>query len=646
MSVSGITQAAPPRRLRAVLLFLCAAFAILCLSKARLIGDGLEYLAMAQGFTAHASPELRRSDVAAFQAMPPKALARGRLEPAGLEAVVGRIARDGAIERGFARARDGSVQSIHFWMYSLLAAPFYALVTALGQNPFMGLVALNLVILGLAAWRLRAWLAPAGPPELGLLFLLGPVYYTVWSGPELMAGCCVLLATLALLRRDLALAVFLAGLGATQNPSIAGLILAAPCYAALYRLYPSAMPFAAPPPRRPGRAHAALAVAGVALAGLPYLHNQVQFGMPSIIGRYYNDPALVTPERLFSFLFDLNQGLVVGFPALLSTAAIVAWRLAPGERRRWLLHAAVACLLALGLALPTLSAMNWNSGSLVASRYAYWTAMPLLAVCLAGLVRLDLRSRVVTLGVAVLLQGASAWQAWAGGAPAYLVHGRLAAWVLDHVPGRYNPDPEIFLERAQRRDGAMAHDQVALHRGPRGPNKLMRYWSNSGDSGGLCAPGAWLAAGEVVTLASGWRYYNAPLRCAPGPAPGLRFGFGPGMTAPQLGAGWSGVEGAAVWTDGPRSTLRLALPPGRRAARLALEGRYIDGVEATRLSINGILLGRVALGPRPIALPAQLRDAQVLEIALEHAAPRPAPDAAEQRLLGFFLHGAYVEFGP
>lgn len=631
------------RRLaRPVLLLLCALFAIVCLSKARIIGDGLEYLAMSQGFAAHGSPELRRSDVADFKAMPARALERARLRPESMDGAIERIEGEGAIELGFARALDGSVQAIHFWMYSLLAVPFYWLVTALGQNPFMALVALNLAILGITAWRLRAWL-PARTPELALLGLMGPLYYTVWIGPEVMAGCCVLLSTLALLRRDFAVAVALAGLGATQNPSIAGLILAVPCYIALLRLFP-ATAWSDAPPRRPPRAQGALVLAGIGAACLPYLHNQRQFGVPSIIGRYYNDVALATPERLFSFLFDLNQGLFIGFPALLSCAAIVVWRLDGAWRRSWMLHAAIACCPGLGLALPTLTAMNWNSGGLLVSRYAYWTAMPMLAVCLAGLVRLDLRSRYLAVGVALLLQGASAAQAWHSRTPSFLAHGRVADWVLDHAPRWYNPDPEIFLERERRREDFATHDQVVLHQGPHGATKLMRYWSNALDSGGLCAPGSWLAADDVVTLASGWRYYNAPLRCDIGPAPGQRFGVAPGQQAPTLVAGWSGVEGSSVWTDAPRSTLRLALPPGRRVARIAVEGRYYEGVKATRMAVNGLALGEVKLGPGPIAMPAALGAAPVLEIVLEHRVSAPAPGAREQRLLGFFLQGVYVEF--
>ena len=627
-------------------IFLCAVFAVMCLSKARLIGDGLEYLTMAQGFVAHGSPELRRSDVDAFHAMPARALARGGLQPQSLHGAIDRLEQGATVELGYARAQDGSIQAIHFWLYSLLAAPLFALVALLGQNPFMALVALNLAILATSAWRVRAWLPGAGLPELGLLLLMGPVYYTVWIGPEVMAGCCVLLAVLAALRRDLPVSVALAGLGATQNPSIAGLIAAAGAYWLLYRLFPASALF---PPRSPARGRlrdGALVATGMVAAGLPYLHNLHAFGMPSIIKRYYTDASLANAERLWSFLFDLNQGLFIGFPALLSCFVIVLLRLDHRQRRAWLLHAAIALLLTLGLALPTLTATNWNSGALVVSRYAYWASMPMLAVCLAGLVRLDARSRVLALLVALGLQGLGLWQVYRPGVPSYISHGRLAQFLLDHAPRYYNPDPEIFVERERRREPFSAADRVLVHQGPGGPTKLMRFWSDSLESGGLCAPGTHLAAGHTVTLDSGWRYYNAPLRCDPGPGPILRARIGaPDGSAPVLGAGWRPVEGTAVWTDGPRSSLTLRLPAGRQAHRIALEGVYFTGVSSSHVSINGVSLGEAGLGPKPLPVPEAARASGTITLTLEHRFRAPA-NPGDPPVLGYLLRGVYIELAP
>lgn len=629
---------------RWLLIALFAVFAVASLTRARLSGDGLEYLLMSQALVAHASPDIRDADIAAIAALPARARARAQIQPESWKDPMTRIRRDGALELGFARGADGKVYAIHFWMYSLLAAPLYALTVLFKANPFLALAGLNLVFVGVAATRLRAWFPQAGPAAPLLLLVMGPLFYGFWSGPEVMSGCCVLLAVLAALRRDLALAVFLAGLGATQNPPIAGLIAAAGGYWLLYRLFPRAALFEAPA-RRPRR-DAALVLAGLALAALPWVYNQLVFGTPSIIGKHFTDRSLVTPERMFSFLFDLSQGLFVCFPALLGLGAVVL-AAARGRRAAWLAHLLIAFLLTVGMAVPALSATNWNSGAVIVSRYAYWAGMPMLAVGIAGLAAISPRARRAALALALLLQLLAGWQLWQGGAPTYLAHSRLAQWVLDHAPRFYNPDPEIFLKRANRRELLPTHDLVSLHQGPQGPTKLLRYWTNS-DSAGLCAPGTNLAAEHVTTLASGWRYYNGNLHCVPGRAPGVGWTIGARLgRSAILGEGWSAVEDSGIWTDGKRATLVLPLPEGRAARGLALEGGYFDTVRETGLSINGVDLGPVVLGRGMIEVPPAARTGRVLTVELRHPRPGvPAGASPDTRQLSFFLRGVYVELTP
>lgn len=168
----------------------------------------------------------------------------------------------------------------------------------------------------------------------------------------------------------------------------------------------------------------------------------------------------------------------------------------------------------------------------------------------------------------------------------------------------------------------------------------MRFWSNGADSGGLCAPGTHLAADSVVTLDSGWRHYDAPLRCVPGAAPLTRIG----IDAALLGEGWSVVQGGAVWNERPRATLRITLPAGRRVRAIGFDGYYHYGVRSSRVSINGVDLGTTALGRAPLPLPASLGAARVLDIRIERAtAPRPA-SATDTRALGFLLRAVQGEF--
>jgi hypothetical protein len=226
----------------------------------------------------------------------------------------------------------------------------------------------------------------------------------------------------------------------------------------------------------------------------------------------------------------------------------------------------------------------------------------------------------------------------------------VAQRVLDRAPQFYNPDPEIFLKRELHKELLLTNDEVVVHQGLRGPTKLMRHWTNTSGTAGLCAPGTLLKADDVVTLASGWRYYNGALRCEPGREPGLVWTIGASPDAIKiLVSGWSNNEGTGVWSDGKRSLLRLPIPEGRDAVALALLGGYYDTVKETEMSINGIPVGTVILGRARIPVPAAARASRVLEVELVH--PRPgipagAGSSSDARQLGFFLRSAYVELAP
>lgn len=60
-------------------------------------------------------------------------------------------------------------------------------------------------------------------------------------------------------------------------------------------------------------------------------------GVPSVSTVFSADPGLITPARLLSFFFDLNQGAIVGLPLamLLVPARLAAGALLPWLRTRW-----------------------------------------------------------------------------------------------------------------------------------------------------------------------------------------------------------------------------------------------------------------------------------------------------------------------
>lgn len=610
-------------------------------------GDGTEYVMMAHAFYRHATPALTSSDLADVAALPDELVARSELARAQLLTVPYQIEHDGGMPLGFAPSTSHGIQAIHFWMYSLVATPFYALASMLGVNPALAFAILNLSIFCLSVVCIQRWFPKAGFVEAAFVALMGPVMYLHWTGPEVFSASCALVALFAMVRRDMPLAMALAGLGATQNPAIAGLIPAAGAYWGLLKVFPEWAWAPGPAVDKPRWRNVALVLAGVLLAALPYLYDEVVFGMPSIIAPYFTDKHLITWERMHSFFFDLNQGMFVGLPGLALSLVLLPILLDKPFRWRWLAYAAGAIGLSMGLALPALAATNWNNGCIIFLRYAYWAAMPIVGVCVLGLTHLPVRRRRAVLACVVLCQVVTIGQTlWRHGNK-HVCHSLVADWVLDHAPQLYHPDPEIFYERELHQEEYLLNGRVIVHVGASGPTKVMRYWTNIADSAGLCPAGQTLVS-PAVSTASGWEYFDAPFRCVPivQQATDWFFVLPDRGGAALLAEGWSDIEPNGVWTDRSRSVLAVPLPRGREIRQMRIMGVYFRPGTTTDVTINGVKLGRMRLDGGLIQLPESARRAPSLRIVLRHEHPMSLASLGmsdDVRLLAFFLQGIHLE---
>jgi hypothetical protein len=627
-------------------------FSAMALSKTRLTGDGGEYLLMTHALLKHGSPAIAAADVADYARMAP-----ARLEVLGLpQALLGELLRQAQASKpdvvgaAFFPDAAGRYYSLHFWLYSLLALPFYALIKPLGLNPAAAFVLLNFACAGgVFAYLRRA--VPRLAPLAFLVFLAaGTSFYLRWTGPEVMSASCALGATLAMLRGQAGLAILLAGVGASQNPPLLFMMPFVVVFRYWLARWPALRWPGEKPPPRPGKAAMFAALAGAGLALAPMAFFQLSFGVPSLIAKYMASTELVTPQRFLSLYLDLDQGMIVGVPALFLAFLLAPLLLAPGQRRAWLSAAAFTVAMIVVMSVPALSATNWNSGCSVFVRYAYWLAMPLLALALRASVAMA-PGRAWALLLATLLGQAAVLSANGifGQDASYMRHSAAVQWLLEHHPAIYNPDAEIFVERDAQREIRVTPDLVHVHRAGGKPVKLLRHWSNFESSGGLCPQGQLLQAGSTENIDGGWQYLDSPFTCAAGGTAATlawRFGDPQGAGKGVLDGGWSAFEGTGLWSDGKVSGLRLPLPPGRQALRLRLQGFYYASQRATEVSVNGHSLGKYKLPNEAIDLPPEVRGAAVLSVTLRHPgaeSPKARGESTDERMLGFFLQTAVID---
>ncbi|QOY92577.1 hypothetical protein IM543_13210 [Massilia sp. UMI-21] len=296
-------------------------------------GDFQEYALMTIALAGHGTPDIRPSDIAVAARLSP--------EP-GFVDMHERLRagmRQGVDHPfpGFIRAGDDGYYAIHFFAYPALAALPFKLIDAAGGQPFKAFQLVNLGALAILGVALFQSTGSARRAMFGTLFFLlsGALLYSNWGSPEFFSACALLSGLLFVLLGRPYLAALLAGVAAMQNPPLVLFSVFAPLVHICYLHAHERIPFGAAL-RRVLHRHTVLAsVLLVALAALPVLFNLAKFGVPSAIAVLATNPALITPARLLSFFFDLNQGAIVGLPVAM---LLVLAPLAARDRLRWLPH--------------------------------------------------------------------------------------------------------------------------------------------------------------------------------------------------------------------------------------------------------------------------------------------------------------------
>ncbi len=399
-----------PARLRFLALLAAFFIALTLDSSPRLVGDGQEYVAMAWNLAHGRPPALDAAERATLERA--LSLRAGELGE-GRDVLVG---------------ADGRQDFYHFWLYSLVVAPFLATASALGASPLVGFTVANALLLLTAAFCLERRIGPAAT----LVLCWGPLVW--WLDKPHAEVFLVALLALAFAARAShpERALPLVGLAAAQNPAFLAL-LAIGSLAAIARRW-----------RRPFLVPAlALAWALAALHPLYYLwHLGRTSPLRDTVLRHVPNVA-----ELRALVVDPNLGLVPAWPALglAAVLALVFSLRAHALRGSWRVLAAHALALGTLLVLFTQPGNINHGGTRGMSRYALWL-VPFVVPALARLAALGRQHWLTALAALSLL---SAIPEYLPGRPErYLEPTPLALWLWTRHPGFDRPLPEVFAERA------------------------------------------------------------------------------------------------------------------------------------------------------------------------------------------------------
>ena len=484
-------------------LALLLAVAALALEPA-VTGDGACYLSMLTGLAEHGSPEVT------------EAIGHSVQDRIGVRC-------DGLTER----AASGRVYALHFFAYPLLCVPAYALLQLAGADTLRAFQLTNAVLLAAALLYVLLLSAQSRVVRMscaGLVVLSSGSFYFQWTDPGLFSTALMLVSALALVDRRYTLAAWAAGLSSLQNPPTALFLLPA--------LIAQALELRGRPRRETiSGLLASAAAAGLAL--VPFAWNLTQFGrllsIESVGFIRYLDPTLIGVRRLLLFVFDLNEGLIVGLPALLwlVPAALLCRTLEARRDRRCLLrHEDLVLVGFVLIAVPTLAQANWSAGQSVFNRYAAWAGMAPLVWAASALAGRRAAGLASVAAPALLLQ-LGTWL-YMGGMALALHPSSLALkpWVVPlwrALPHVYDPLPDVFAERLSGREVWAIEAPVVLRDADgvilrvlgRGTRRREIGPEVCGEGGALVpADARRSSAAKTRSTELGYTYLTGRLRCA------------------------------------------------------------------------------------------------------------------------------------
>lgn len=401
-------------------MLLAGATVVVCLlaeSSARIVGDGAEYVAMAINFASLRGPALAPRDLDSLQ-----------------RTVAGVDARfEGWNIRGSSVAAAGGRRDFaHFWIYSLLAAPFVWSTRLAGLSPLVAFTALNTCLLLTAFW---VALPRIGAAASVLLFASPVLWWIDKPHTEVFTFSLLAIAFLTLRERPW-WSLVASGAAAAQNSPVAVLTMLTAighilCNPAICR----------------DRRFQAGALIGGALCGLQPVYTYVKHGTHTLL-TLQNPGHLPAWAEITAVPFDPAIGLAGNFPGLVLALFIAAAHLVSRMRPLAVgMRGAVTVATAGGFVFAFSQATNVHHGGTPGlSRYTVWL-IPLTIPVFACAYRFANRGVQRWLWPVAALSAISCVFMFR---PAVAENARepnvFADYLWTRHPGWNNPLPEVFAE--------------------------------------------------------------------------------------------------------------------------------------------------------------------------------------------------------
>ncbi len=436
-------------------------------------GDGVEYVLMSEGIVNHGTPDIRIEDVDSYieQANMYNAWSSNpkyhninslrkflKLDSSSF--------LDGAC--GVIIAKSGKTQSIHFSTYSYFVSIFKMIFHPLKLHPVDYFFIANGVMILLVIFAVLFYLPIPNWFSIlfsALFYYSAVQWYLVWTHPEVFVACLTVLGLFSFEFKNKFLGVLLCSVAATQYQPLSLLVLILVGFGVFSSNFSIKTIF----------------YFGItsSLVLLPSVFYYYHFSITNLVKELgFLDVEYVGFDRLFSFFFDLNQGMILSAPILLFLyftlygknlyerfkkvgGGVYFWDFVP------VLIVVLVCIVS--------TMGNWNHGQSVSNRYVVYIGT--ILICHFGWLILNtkIKNNKLIYGVLLITQIFSVIHL-GGLAPSYWTetyHKRGALFMLDVSPAMYNPDPYIFACRTEGEKSIPKFHEGVVHCNPSGKFRKM-----------------------------------------------------------------------------------------------------------------------------------------------------------------------------
>jgi hypothetical protein len=419
-------------------------------------GDGVEYILTTESLANHFSPDLRVDDIEKYKSFHKKY--KPELHKEEVYNDIKKLIEDGSkpLENthGFYKAENGKVYSYHFWLYSLTTVPTRLFLEYAHLDITYSFIITNYLILLLVlllvftakniVYYNKIWLT--------LFITISPIFwYLHWPHPEAFTSLMVFASIVLFIDKRHYISIFLMSVACTHNPPLFIPILIMIFFSLKEK---------------------GITIRNIVFVGLsssiiilPSLFYYYHFSVPNlIVNSGFLSKDHITLKKLYSFFFDLNQGMVLGVNiVLILSFFIFIYRLLK-KKTTFIDYMYISVFL---MAYFYLQMRNWSHGMSVINRYAVWNSVFIILFVVWSILNYNSKAKKFILLILLVAQSLSIYYFsnikqidWSSTS-----HNKIAMWFFDNYPELYNPEPHIFQVRTNKANLSYT-ETVIVHNRP------------------------------------------------------------------------------------------------------------------------------------------------------------------------------------